>query len=88
MHFGGSGRGVNGQDVWIQVLNDGPSISKSGCRPHLRPLLQGRKGQSGIGMSLASEYVAAHHGQISVSPVEGGTLSRVTLPNSSAFGHA
>ena len=83
-----AGRGPNGQEVWIQVLNDGPSISKADAAHIFDRFYRGEKGQSGIGMSLANEYVAVHHGQISVSPVEGGTLSRVTLPNSSEFGHA
>jgi len=83
-----AGRSANGQEVWIQVLNDGPSISKADAAHIFDRFYKGEKGQSGIGMSLASEYVAVHHGQISVSPVEGGTLSRVTLPNNNEFGHA
>ena len=75
-----AGRGTNGQEVWIQVLNDGPSISKADAAHIFDRFYKGEKGQSGIGMSLANEYVAVHHGQISVSPVEGGTLSRVVLP--------
>ena len=75
-----AGRGTNGQEVWIQVLNDGPSISKADAAHIFDRFYKGEKGQSGIGMSLANEYVAVHHGQISVSPVEGSTLSRVVLP--------
>ena len=61
-------------------MNDGPSISKADAAHIFDRFYKGEKGQSGIGMSLANEYVAVHHGQISVSPVEGGTLSRVVLP--------
>jgi len=77
-----AGRGTNGQGVWINVLNDGPSISKEDADHIFDRFFKGEKGQSGIGMSLANEYVALHHGKISVSPVEGGTLSQVALPNS------
>ena len=44
------------------------------------PLVSGRDGGSGLGLSLAQNYVHQHHGLIEFESVPGRTCFRILLP--------
>lgn len=70
----------------IEVHDDGPGIMESDRARIFDPFYRGNGvyeslvSGSGLGLSIAMEYVDAHHGEISLLPSRKGTHFRVRLP--------
>ncbi len=64
----------------LQVIDDGPGIPEDIRERIFNPLVSGREGGSGLGLSLAQTYVQYHHGVIECDSRPGQTVFRVLLP--------
>jgi two-component system nitrogen regulation sensor histidine kinase GlnL len=64
----------------LQVIDDGPGIPE-GIRDRIFfPLVSGREGGSGLGLSLAQSFIQQHHGMIEVESRPGHTCFTVVVP--------
>lgn len=69
-----------GGAVRFLISNDGKVMSEEDREHLFERFYRGERGQTGIGMALAKEYVAMHKGNISVSDDSGRTVFRIELP--------
>jgi two-component system OmpR family sensor kinase len=79
--------GSAGGDAVLTVTDHGPGISPEQARRIFEPFYRGDPGRSrdrggsGLGLSIVSAVVAAHHGSVEVVPTEGGGATfTVKLP--------
>jgi len=74
------------EDAIIEIYDDGPGVMASDKARLLDPFYRGSAvydslvSGSGLGLSIAKEYVDAHGGEISLLPSESGAHFRVRLP--------
>lgn len=64
----------------LQVVDNGPGIPEEIMERIFFPLVSGREGGSGLGLTLAQTFVQQHEGIIECSSTPGRTLFKVTLP--------
>lgn len=64
----------------LQVIDNGPGIPDEICDKIFYPLVSGREGGSGLGLSLAQSFVEQHHGMIEVDTRPGRTCFTIMLP--------
>jgi two-component system, NtrC family, nitrogen regulation sensor histidine kinase GlnL len=64
----------------LQVLDDGPGVPEEIQDRIFNPLVSGREGGSGLGLSLAQTFVQYHQGVIEFESRPGRTLFRILLP--------
>jgi two-component system, NtrC family, nitrogen regulation sensor histidine kinase GlnL len=64
----------------LQVVDNGPGIPEAIRDRIFYPLVSGREGGSGLGLTLAQTFVQYHHGLIEVESEPGRTCFRVILP--------
>ena len=64
----------------LQVIDNGPGIPEEIMERIFFPLVSGREGGSGLGLTLAQTFVQQHEGIIECSSQPGKTLFKVTLP--------
>lgn len=64
----------------LQVIDDGPGVAEHLGERIFSPLVSGREGGSGLGLSLAQTYVQYHRGLIECESRPGHTCFRVVLP--------
>jgi two-component system nitrogen regulation sensor histidine kinase GlnL len=64
----------------LQVTDNGPGIEPSIRDRVFYPLVSGREGGSGLGLTLAQAFVQYHRGVIEVESEPGRTSFRVVLP--------
>jgi two-component system nitrogen regulation sensor histidine kinase GlnL len=64
----------------LHIIDNGPGIPESIRDRIFDPLVSGREGGSGLGLTLAQTYVQAHHGVIEVESRPGFTDFRILLP--------
>lgn len=64
----------------LQVIDDGPGVPEEIRDRIFHPLVSGREGGSGIGLSLAQTYVQYHRGVIECESRPGRTVFRILLP--------
>lgn len=64
----------------LQVIDNGPGIPEGIRDQMFYPLVSGREGGSGLGLTLAQNFVAQHHGTIEVDSHPGRTCFTLTLP--------
>jgi len=64
----------------LQVIDNGPGIPEDMRERIFSPLVSGRDGGSGLGLSLAQTYVQYHHGVIECDSRPGHTVFRILLP--------
>ena len=64
----------------LQVIDNGPGIPEHIRDQIFYPLVSGREGGSGLGLSLAQGFVEQHHGMIDVESVPGRTCFTLLLP--------
>jgi len=64
----------------LQVIDNGPGIPVEIMERIFFPLVSGREGGSGLGLTLAQTFVQQHEGIIECSSTPGRTLFKVTLP--------
>lgn len=64
----------------LQVIDDGPGVPAEIQERIFSPLVSGREGGTGLGLSLAQTYVQYHQGVIEFESRLGRTLFRILLP--------
>jgi len=64
----------------LQVIDDGPGVPEEIHERIFNPLVSGREGGTGLGLSLAQTYVHYHHGVIEFESQPGRTIFRILLP--------
>ncbi|TAK50635.1 MAG: PAS domain-containing protein [Betaproteobacteria bacterium] len=64
----------------LQVIDDGPGVPVEIRDRIFNPLVSGREGGSGLGLSLAQTYVHYHGGVIECDSRPGRTVFRILLP--------
>ncbi len=64
----------------LQVIDDGPGVPDEIRDRIFSPLVSGRPGGSGLGLSLAQTYVTWHKGVVECESKPGRTVFRITLP--------
>lgn len=74
------------ENALLEVSDSGPGVPPADRERLFEPFYRGsgnydsRVGGSGLGLSIAREYVEAHGGAIALMPSEQGACFRVTLP--------
>lgn len=72
--------------VWLDVKDDGPGIAALEHGRIFDPFFQGEKKAkghikgTGLGLAIAKEYVAAHHGELTIVSAQRGAHFRMALP--------
>ncbi len=64
----------------LQVIDDGPGVPEEIRDRIFSPLVSGRPGGSGLGLSLAQTYVTWHQGVVECESKPGRTVFRILLP--------
>jgi len=64
----------------LQVVDDGPGVPEDIRERIFNPLVSGRDGGSGLGLSLAQTFVHYHRGVIECDSRPGRTVFRIFLP--------
>jgi two-component system nitrogen regulation sensor histidine kinase GlnL len=64
----------------LQVIDDGPGVPEEIRDRIFNPLVSGREGGTGLGLSLAQTFVHYHHGVIEFESRPGRTIFRILLP--------
>jgi signal transduction histidine kinase len=78
---GGTGEGLGGPTVHLEVTDDGPGIPGDVVDKIFSPFFTTKPKGSGLGLAIVRKIVDAHDGRIGVSVEPGkGTSFRVTLP--------
>jgi two-component system nitrogen regulation sensor histidine kinase GlnL len=73
--------------VMIQIIDNGPGVPDSLRDKVFYPLVSGRDGGTGLGLSLAQNFVNQHHGIIEFESVPGNTRFTILLPVVDAATH-
>ena len=64
----------------LQVIDNGPGIPEAIRDKIFYPLVSGRDGGSGLGLTLAQSFIQQHHGTIEVDSWPGRTCFTIRLP--------
>ena len=64
----------------LQVVDDGPGVPEEIRDRIFNPLVSGREGGTGLGLSLAQTFVQYHRGVVECESRPGRTLFRILLP--------
>ena len=64
----------------IKVIDNGPGIPEEIRERMFYPLVSGREGGSGLGLTIAQNFVQHHHGTIDCSSRPGSTVFTLRLP--------
>jgi len=64
----------------VSIEDNGPGIPESIRERIFYPLVSGREGGSGLGLTLAQAFIAQHGGAIECESVPGRTVFRILLP--------
>ena len=64
----------------LHVIDNGPGVPDSIKDRIFYPLVSGRDGGSGLGLTLAQTFVQQHHGTIEVDSVPGRTDFKILIP--------
>jgi two-component system nitrogen regulation sensor histidine kinase GlnL len=64
----------------LQVIDDGPGIPPELRERVFYPLVSGREGGTGLGLTLAQAYVQQHGGSIECESVPGRTVFHIVFP--------
>lgn len=64
----------------LQVIDNGPGIPEEIRDAIFYPLVTGREGGTGLGLSLAQSFIEQHHGMIEVDSRAGNTCFTILLP--------
>jgi two-component system, NtrC family, nitrogen regulation sensor histidine kinase GlnL len=66
--------------IVVQVIDNGPGIPEELKDRIFFPLVSGREGGSGLGLTLAQTFISQHHGTIELESRPGYTCFTVLLP--------
>ena len=64
----------------IKVIDNGPGIPETVRECMFYPLVSGREGGSGLGLTIAQNFVQHHHGTIDCASQPGQTIFAIRLP--------
>ena len=64
----------------LQVIDDGPGVARDIRDKMFNPLVSGREGGSGLGLSLAQTFIQYHQGRIECESRPGRTVFTILLP--------
>jgi two-component system nitrogen regulation sensor histidine kinase GlnL len=64
----------------LQIVDDGPGVPEAIRERIFNPLVSGREGGTGLGLSLAQTFVQYHHGVVEFDSRPGHTTFRILLP--------
>ena len=64
----------------LQVIDDGPGVPEEIQDRIFNPLVSGREGGSGLGLSIAQTFVQYHQGVVEFETQPGRTIFRILLP--------
>jgi two-component system nitrogen regulation sensor histidine kinase GlnL len=70
----------HGLALELQVIDDGPGVPAEIRDRIFHPLVSGRQGGTGLGLTLAQTFVQHHQGVIECESQPGRTCFRITLP--------
>lgn len=74
------GRRMHRLALELQVIDNGPGIPAELRERVFYPLVSGREGGTGLGLTLAQSYVQQHGGTIECESQPGRTVFRIVLP--------
>jgi two-component system nitrogen regulation sensor histidine kinase GlnL len=66
--------------IKLQIIDNGPGIPEEIRERIFYPLVSGREGGSGLGLTLAQNFIAQHHGMIECESRPGFTCFTILLP--------
>jgi len=66
--------------VQLEITDDGPGIPAELHERVFHPLVSGRAGGSGLGLTLAQAFIMQHHGIVSFESAPGSTTFTILLP--------
>ena len=66
--------------ITVEICDNGPGIPEELRERIFHPLVSGRPGGSGLGLTLAQTFVTQHHGMIHFESVPGNTVFTIMLP--------
>ena len=66
--------------IAVSIEDDGPGVPAGLAERIFYPLVSGREGGTGLGLSLAQSFVSQHQGSIEFSSVPGRTRFTILLP--------
>lgn len=66
--------------IQVQIIDNGPGVPATLQDKIFFPLVSGRDGGTGLGLSLAQNFVSQHHGIIEFESAPGNTCFSVLLP--------
>jgi len=66
--------------VVVEVIDNGPGIPEELRERVFHPLVSGREGGTGLGLTLAQNFVNQYHGLISFDSAPGNTCFTILLP--------
>lgn len=66
--------------IVVQIIDNGPGVSEDLKEKIFFPLVSGREGGSGLGLTLAQTFISQHHGTIELDSQPGQTCFSILLP--------
>ncbi len=66
--------------VAVDISDNGPGVPETLRERIFHPLVSGREGGSGLGLTLAQNFISQHHGLISFESVPGNTTFTILIP--------
>ena len=66
--------------IMIHIIDNGPGVPEGLRDKVFYPLVSGREGGTGLGLSLAQNFINQHHGIIEFASVPGKTCFTILLP--------
>ena len=66
--------------VMIQVIDNGPGVPEDIRDKIFFPLVSGREGGTGLGLTLAQNFISQHQGVIELESEPGRTCFTILLP--------
>jgi two-component system, NtrC family, nitrogen regulation sensor histidine kinase GlnL len=70
--------------IEVSICDNGPGIPEAMRERVFYPLVSGREGGTGLGLTLAQNFVSQHHGTVTFESVPGRTIFTLLLPVSEA----
>jgi two-component system nitrogen regulation sensor histidine kinase GlnL len=64
----------------VQIVDDGPGVPEELKDKIFLPLVSGREGGHGVGLTIAQNFVTQHHGTIELESEPGRTCFSILLP--------
>jgi two-component system nitrogen regulation sensor histidine kinase GlnL len=64
----------------LRIIDNGPGIPEALRERIFYPLVSGREGGSGLGLTLAQNFISQHHGTVTFESAPGKTFFSILLP--------